>query len=334
MKQNLVTVVLTTYNGERYLTEQLDSIVTQTHENTEIIICDDASEDRTIEIIKKYEKNDSRIKTIFNKSNIGLHANLSKGLKISTGAFIAISDQDDIWEKNKIEILLNFIGAKSGVYSNSLIIDQNGKSLKTSLLDCLKIKSPTQHSSLAGLLTKNCVSGHALLFKKELLDLILPLREEILFDYQIALAASLLDGLSFCENLLTRHRIHGENNNNSSLSSKANRTVRRQYKKQENHQQKSSRRFVKLIKFKSKIGLIIKISRQIQSKQDMQIKLSSDVLDDFKKIYSFLNYESNTIFHWRLFLSMLQLRCKHSEYSSYLTIRRCFALSKNFQSLP
>ena len=116
---------MTTYNGERYLQEQIDSILNQTYSNFELIICDDCSTDSTIEIISSY--NDSRIKLFVNDKNLGFKKNFEKAIKLCTGEYIALSDQDDIWKSNHLEVLYEKINNKELICGNNLLINENIK---------------------------------------------------------------------------------------------------------------------------------------------------------------------------------------------------------------
>ena len=98
---------MATYNGEKYLAEQLDSIINQTYHNWNLLIRDDNSTDRTLEIIQDYQKKDNRIKLLKdNKGNLGIVKNFEELLKNSESEFIMFSDQDDIWIENKLDAYL------------------------------------------------------------------------------------------------------------------------------------------------------------------------------------------------------------------------------------
>src|ERR1700748_3070750 len=96
-KQPLVSVAMCTYNGEKYIRQQLDSILNQTWRNLEIVIVDDGSSDDTFAIISEYAEKDSRIKCFKNEVNLGFNKNFEHAVELTTGDYIAISDQDDIW---------------------------------------------------------------------------------------------------------------------------------------------------------------------------------------------------------------------------------------------
>ena len=99
----LVSVVMSTYNGSSYVAEQIESILNQTYSSLEIILADDASTDNTFEILKSYAEKDRRIITCQRKENAGYNINFSEACAKATGTYIAISDQDDVWELDKIE---------------------------------------------------------------------------------------------------------------------------------------------------------------------------------------------------------------------------------------
>ena len=97
----IVTVLMTVYNGKNYLNEAIESVLCQTLTNYEFLIVDDASTDNSIEIINSY--NDSRIKLLINKKNIGQTVSLNKGLAIAQGKYIARFDQDDVCLPKRLE---------------------------------------------------------------------------------------------------------------------------------------------------------------------------------------------------------------------------------------
>ena len=105
-----VSVVMCTYNGERYLREQLNSIVNQEYPIYELIIQDDRSKDRTIDIVKEYMDKYSYIKLYVNKQNLGFNRNFKSAAMKATGDFVALSDQDDVWFPDKIETQMKTIG--------------------------------------------------------------------------------------------------------------------------------------------------------------------------------------------------------------------------------
>ena len=106
---NLVSIITPTYNSEKYISETIESIQVQTYANWELLITDDCSTDHTIDIIKKYQKRDSRIKLFLLNKNQGAGAARNNSIKEANGRYIAFCDSDDQWKKNKLELQLTFI---------------------------------------------------------------------------------------------------------------------------------------------------------------------------------------------------------------------------------
>lgn len=115
-----VSVVMATYNGERYLREQMDSILQQTYPLHEIIIQDDGSTDSTVEILRDYEAKYSNVHVFVNPKNLGYKENFRTATLRATGDFIALSDQDDVWFPKKIEKQVGAIGDKAMCYTQHL----------------------------------------------------------------------------------------------------------------------------------------------------------------------------------------------------------------------
>lgn len=124
-----VAVVMSTYNGEKYVREQLDSILNQTYKNIEIIVRDDGSKDNTVNIIKEYQEKYSNIKLVIGK-NLGFIKSFFELLKITESDYYAYADQDDIWIENKIELAVNLLDELDNskpnmAFGNSDYYDEN-----------------------------------------------------------------------------------------------------------------------------------------------------------------------------------------------------------------
>lgn len=124
----LVSVVMSVYNGEKYLRKSIESILNQTYSNFEFIIIDDGSKDRSLSIIKKYKKMDNRIIVIENKLNLGLIESLNRGIKRANGKYIIRMDADDIAIRNRIQKQVYFMDMNSDLAlsgtSSVLFIDK------------------------------------------------------------------------------------------------------------------------------------------------------------------------------------------------------------------
>ena len=120
MDQPLVSVIMTTYNGEQYLGAQLETVMAQSYKNIEIIICDDFSTDHTRALIKKFAAADKRISYSFNEFNLGVNKNFEQGFLKAKGDFIAFADQDDIWLSEKIEEQMSLFTADDIILVHSI----------------------------------------------------------------------------------------------------------------------------------------------------------------------------------------------------------------------
>ncbi|TQV61723.1 MAG: glycosyltransferase [Sulfurovum sp.] len=120
--KNKISICLATYNGEKYLKEQLDSLLNQTLTPYEVIIQDDCSTDNTVEIAKQYTDK-LNLKIYVNEVNLGFTKNFESVLQKATGDLIAPCDQDDIWKPDKLEKLSGLIGKHSLIYANSLLVN-------------------------------------------------------------------------------------------------------------------------------------------------------------------------------------------------------------------
>ena len=125
-----ISVVMTTYNGEKYIIQQLDSIRSQSLMPDEVIISDDGSSDKTVEIVNHYIAKNVLINwhVFVNKPNIGWKANFYKAIGYSTGDIVFFSDQDDIWNTDKIEIMSSLMEKHQmgALYATKTIIDSEG----------------------------------------------------------------------------------------------------------------------------------------------------------------------------------------------------------------
>ena len=99
----LITIVITSYNYQKYIKDTINSVLNQTYKNWEMIVIDDASTDSSVEIIKEISKNDTRIKLIQNNKNIGLKNSIQKALKEASGEWIAFLESDDLWKEDYLE---------------------------------------------------------------------------------------------------------------------------------------------------------------------------------------------------------------------------------------
>ena len=203
MSRPLVSIALCTYNGERFLKKQIDSLLTQTYTNLQIIICDDASNDGTKAILETYR--DPRLTMIFNPENIGYIKNFEKAMHLCDGNFIALCDQDDIWKPDKIDTMLNNIDDALLLFCDSELIDEYDKPLHKKISDLRNLQNC---NTLPGYVWSNCVWGHAILINKDLLTYTLPVPEGAKHDIWLGFTAACLGKIKYLPTPLTLYRQH------------------------------------------------------------------------------------------------------------------------------
>ncbi len=164
-----ISVVMTAYNGSRYIKQQLDSVLTQSRVADEVIICDDCSSDDTYGLVKNYiEEHDltGRWHVYENESNLGWRRNFYEAVKRATGDIIFFADQDDIWDRDKIK-QMTYIMQKKGagcVYGGAVEINGEGNRLmsRTGSVDydgkCRQMKFSTAFSSMKTVGCRMCIS--------------------------------------------------------------------------------------------------------------------------------------------------------------------------------
>lgn len=204
-----VSVALCTFNGERFLIEQLESIINQDYSNIAEIICvDDCSTDNTLQILTEYAKKDRRFKVYTNNSNIGFINNFEKALSLTNSDYIAISDQDDVWCPSKVSKLMEIIGDRMMAYSDNEYVDENNVSLGKKFSDYRNLGNC---KSCLNFVLLNCISGHTILFKRNLLKYALPFNNDIPHDYWLAYHAAQYSEIAYKNEALVRYRQHSNN---------------------------------------------------------------------------------------------------------------------------
>ena len=209
-KDTMVSIVMATYNGREFLKEQLQSILDQTWSNIEVIICDDASSDGTQEIIMAIAKQDDRIKYYFNKTNNGVNKNFESGFLKASGAFIAIADQDDVWKNNKIEEQLKLFSDDDTILTHCASVQFSNNELPLQKLEARATRRMTGNDSRR-LLIRNSISGHSIIFRKCLLQEILPIPATVMYDWWLCEVATCKGNIAATNKVLAFHRRHSSN---------------------------------------------------------------------------------------------------------------------------
>jgi glycosyltransferase involved in cell wall biosynthesis len=207
---------MATYNGEEYVEEQLESILSQLSATDEVIISDDNSTDETLSIIKKI--NDSRIKVFINEKESGYTKNFENALEKANGEIIFLSDQDDIWMEDKVSKIVSRLEECSFVVSDNTIVDKDLKVINHSHFDIYK----TSNGFIRNLLIPRYV-GACMAFRKEVLIKSLPFPENQTYtahDYWISLISELYFEACMIHEPLIKYRRHGKNTSNGGFKSK------------------------------------------------------------------------------------------------------------------
>lgn len=207
-----ISVCIATYNGEKYIREQLDSILIQLGEGDEVIISDDSSTDKTIELIEFYK--DSRIRILRNQKFHSPIYNFENAIKEATGECIFLSDQDDVWQFDKIEKMLPLLDQYDLVMSNAKVVDASLNIVKP------KFHTEAPFKSLWYSLVKNPYTGCLIAFNRSSLKYILPFPKKLpMHDIWIGMCSEVFANVYFLDEILILYRRHG--NNVSSTSEKS-----------------------------------------------------------------------------------------------------------------
>ena len=211
----MISVALTTHNGERFLREQIDSILEQSISNIELVVCDDCSTDRTWEILNSYVRKDNRVHIYRNEKTLGFRDNFIKTINKCKGDYIALSDQDDIWMPNHLELLLEDIDDNMLACGNSLLVDENNNELGLTLLEqegIMRLPKKSLDIALLVMLNHNPFQGAAMMFRREFISKALPLPNKADYhDVWFAALASMMDSFVYVNIPIVRYRMHEDN---------------------------------------------------------------------------------------------------------------------------
>lgn len=209
-----LSIILPTYNGAHYIGQQIDSILGQTFGNFELLISDDASSDQTCEILDDYARRDQRISIRKQERNLGFKRNFEFLLREATGRYVALADQDDIWLPTHIELLMKNIGNSLIACGNSELVDSSGRSMGKTMKDEAGIEffPIDMESQFHHLLYNNFVQGCTALISRKLIDLALPIPDDVRFhDYWLASVAALSLPIVYVDETIVKYRQHTKN---------------------------------------------------------------------------------------------------------------------------
>lgn len=201
-----ISIAIATYNGDKYLAEQLDSILQQTYSATEIIIIDDCSHDNTWNILQKYANQYPQIKLHQNNANLGACLSFAKAISLCNGDYIALADQDDVWLPNKLLILIDNIGDSLLIHSDAFIVDENLNIFANTFS-----KGVMNQTNFIDYLFANNVTGCTCMFTRALISKSFPMPEFYMHDHYLAIAASYLGTIKYLPQPLIYYRQHTAN---------------------------------------------------------------------------------------------------------------------------
>ena len=188
-----------TYNGARFVREQIDSLLRQTYPFSELIVQDDCSTDSTCDIVREYARRDPRIHLFVNPENMGWNRNFMSAMQRATGDYIALCDQDDIWYEDNIEKKMAALGSASLVYCYRCldpVYTRHGHNIRR------------PQGDFESLLFTSHIPGHSQLFSRRFLHSIDTWDERIAYDWWLAIQAHLHQGITVVEEPLNWYREH------------------------------------------------------------------------------------------------------------------------------
>lgn len=211
-----VDILLATYNGEKYLQDQIESILNQTYTDFRLLISDDGSNDKTVEIINEYSKKDDRIVVFAQKENVGVVKNFEFLMKQVSSNYFMFSDQDDIWKKDKIEKSVKKLEEGYGlVYSDLEVVDNDLNIMYESYWKLKGFeKKIKKYNNFESLYLNNFITGCTIISKKIYIEKVLPIPKNtnyILHDYWLPLIISQNDKIAYIDEPLIKYRQHKNN---------------------------------------------------------------------------------------------------------------------------
>lgn len=219
-----VSVALCSHNGERFIVEQVESILRQSVPPQEIVLSDDASTDRTIELARETvarlaADTGTALVVLANEKALGVTANFQQAIAACSGGIIVLSDQDDVWYPDRIERATAALDTRRDlllVSSDARLVDESGADLGSTLFGALELTTENVATIHAGgalrlLLRRNLVTGATTAFRSELAAIATPFPPGWVHDEWLAIVASVTGSLDVIEQSLIDYRQHGSN---------------------------------------------------------------------------------------------------------------------------
>lgn len=241
----MISVAMTTFNGEKYIEKQIESIIHQSLPVDEIIVCDDGSTDHTVELLKKYD-----VTLVQNFQNLGYKLNFKQAMEKCNGDYVFLCDQDDIWEKDKVKDMMHIMESHKNIHvlaSSFTYIDGQDQMILTTLNKGYSnnnlYNKEVAKNDLVSVLTDEFIYGNyfqgcALVMDKQTRDFVVHHFDDRLpHDWIISLYASIDGGMYFYNKSEFKYRIHSDNSIGvSTLNQSATQHVNRAYQFEERYQ--------------------------------------------------------------------------------------------------
>jgi len=284
-----ISVALCTYNGDKYIKQQLESIFHQTMAVTEIVVVDDCSTDSTVQVIEEIGKQyPDIIRLIRNRENIGFRKNFEKALIECNGDYIFFSDQDDVWKNYKVEHVVSYLKESGmyGLFTNGDLIDDKGKKIEGNLFKGLSIdkylSQKTLYPDLFAMLSlnSNFVTGATLTITKEAKNLILPFytSRKVYHDHYIALKLAAIDKFACLNECLISYRIHSTQQIGLGKNGEVYKNLYNLYQEMDFHHVETVKSFCKFLIFRrlwsaelARVCNLNKHEKKLQKKRYLQL---------------------------------------------------------------
>ena len=207
-----LSVAMCTYNGGVYLDEQLQSILNQSRPPDEVVISDDASTDRTIDIARKFAATANfPVRVSVNESNVGVTKNFERAIGLCQGDAIVLSDQDDCWYETRLSVLEQSLLSEPSVglvFSDADLMDENSRLLGKRLWKTFGLSEARSKQSNSLLFRHNVVYGSTTAFRSEFRDIVLPIPDITTHDFWIAFILSVVSEIRALPVPLIKYRKH------------------------------------------------------------------------------------------------------------------------------
>lgn len=199
----MITVCIATYNGEKYIGEQLASILSQLSCDDEVIVSDDGSTDNTLRVVRGFA--DNRIRIVDGPHRNSPTLNFENALRHAKGDFIFLADQDDVWMKEKVKVCMKALEKSDCVVSDAVVTDDKLNVINTSMYNMLDVRQ----GRLYNLLCHNGYSGCCMAFKRKVLEKAIPFPKNApMHDIWIGNVAAFFLNITFVRPHLVKFRRH------------------------------------------------------------------------------------------------------------------------------